>query len=187
MGSTTRAGHREGDAAARTGFERPAHGRLGLLHPTQPEQGQREVVQHRRPRPAPRLERRARPAIFSENKIGTANIGPVAFDAKWSNYGQYLQQLIETVQIQWDRILIQSRVYPASGTIVIVKDAVPNRAQDFAFTSDITGNTSFILNAVVANVTPPARRGAIFGFTAAIAALGGYETGESGKTAWIAG
>jgi hypothetical protein len=33
----------------------------------------------------------------------------VAFDAKWSNYGQYLQQLIETVQIQWDRILIQSR------------------------------------------------------------------------------
>lgn len=73
------------------------------------------------PRPAPRLERRARPAIFSENKIGTANIGPVAFDAKWSNYGQYLQQLIETVQVQWDRILIQSRNYPPRGTTVAVK------------------------------------------------------------------
>ncbi len=78
-------------------------------------------IDPRRPRPAPRLERRARPAIFSENKIGTANIGPVAFDAKWSNYGQYLQQLIETVQVQWDRILIQSKLYPASGTVVVIK------------------------------------------------------------------
>lgn len=73
------------------------------------------------PQPRPRLERRARPAIFTENKIGTANIGPTAVDARWSNYGQYLQQLIETVQIQWDRILIQSRVYPSSGTKVVVK------------------------------------------------------------------
>jgi len=78
-------------------------------------------IDPKRPRPAPKLEKRARPAIFAENKIGTQNIGPVAVDAKWSNYGQYLQQLIETVQIQWDRILIQSRVYPPSGTMVVVK------------------------------------------------------------------
>jgi hypothetical protein len=69
----------------------------------------------------PVLEKRARPAIFTENKIGTSNIGPIGLDARWSNYGQYLQQLIETVQIQWDRILIQSRVYPTSGTRVVVK------------------------------------------------------------------
>lgn len=78
-------------------------------------------IDPKRPRPAPKLEKRARPAIFAENKIGTQNIGPAAVDAKWSNYGQYLQQLIETVQIQWDRILIQSRVYPPSGTMVAVK------------------------------------------------------------------
>ena len=32
------------------------------------------------------------------------------------------------------------------GSIVIVKDAVPNHAQDFSFTSDITGNTAFDLD-----------------------------------------
>ncbi|MCF7689506.1 MAG: hypothetical protein K9N01_14540 [Cephaloticoccus sp.] len=74
-----------------------------------------------KPLPRPTLEKRARPAIFTENKVGTANIGPTAVDARWSNYGQYLQQLIETVQIQWDRILIQSQVYPTSGTRVVVK------------------------------------------------------------------
>lgn len=73
-----------------------------------------------KPQPRPRLEQRARPAIFTENKIGTSNIGPIAVDARWSNYAQYLQQLIETVQIQWERILTQSQVYPASGSTVTV-------------------------------------------------------------------
>lgn len=81
-------------------------------------------INPQQPMPRPTLDtntKRARPAIFTENKVGTANIGPTAVDARWSNYGQYLQQLIETVQIQWDRILIQSRVYPGSGTKVVVK------------------------------------------------------------------
>lgn len=112
-------------------------------------------IDPRRPRPAPRLEQRARPAIFSENKIGTANIGPVAFDAKWSNYGQYLQQLIETVQIQWDRILIQSRVYPASGTIVVVK-----------FRLDKQGNVAEIIEVGPSSVADQASRSCVSAITA---------------------
>ncbi len=95
-------------------------------------------IDPKRPRPAPKLEKRARPAIFAETKIGTSNIGPVAFDAKWSNYGQYLQQLIETVQIQWDRILIQSKVYPASGTMVVVKFRLNKKGE----VAEILGVTS---------------------------------------------
>lgn len=72
------------------------------------------------PRPRPTLQKRARPAIFTQNNVGTSNIGPIGLDARWSAYGQYLQELIETVQSQWDRILIQSKVYPGSGTKVIV-------------------------------------------------------------------
>ncbi len=72
------------------------------------------------PRPRPTLQKRARPAIFTQNNVGTANIGPIGLDARWSSYGQYLQELIEIVQIQWDRILTQSSVYPRSGTKVIV-------------------------------------------------------------------
>ena len=75
-----------------------------------------------RPRPRPQVvkQQQVRPAIFEENKFGTQNIGAIAFDAKWSNYGQYLQKMIETVQIQWERILIESRVSPPSGTSVKV-------------------------------------------------------------------
>lgn len=72
------------------------------------------------PRPRPSLQKRARPAIFTQNNVGTSNIGPIGLDARWSSYGQYLQELIETVQSQWDRILIQSKVYPKSGSKVIV-------------------------------------------------------------------
>lgn len=72
------------------------------------------------PRPRPVLQKRARPGYIFENNVGTKNIGPIGLDARWSNYGQYLQELIETVQIQWDRILIQSKVYPSSGTKVVV-------------------------------------------------------------------
>ncbi|MEO6002409.1 MAG: hypothetical protein ABIZ04_11730 [Opitutus sp.] len=75
-----------------------------------------------RPRPRPQVvkQQQVRPAIFQENKIGTQNIGAIAYDAKWSNYGQYLQKMIEAVQIQWERILIESRVSPPSGTTVKV-------------------------------------------------------------------
>jgi len=75
-----------------------------------------------RPRPRPQVvkQQQVRPAIFQENKFGTQNIGNIAYDAKWSNYGQYLQKMIEAVQIQWERILTESRVYPPSGTSVKV-------------------------------------------------------------------
>jgi hypothetical protein len=80
-------------------------------------------IDPQRPRPRPSIvaQQRARPAIFAENKFGTSNIGPIAFDARWSNYGAYLQRLIETVQIQWEHILSESRVYPTPGSTVEVK------------------------------------------------------------------
>ena len=75
---------------------------------------------HPRPRPQIVRQQQVRPAIFEENKFGTKNIGAIGVDAKWSNYGQYLQKMIESVQIQWERILTESRVYPVSGTSVKV-------------------------------------------------------------------
>jgi hypothetical protein len=78
-------------------------------------------VDRNNPQPRPVLAKQnVRPGIFSDNKVGTMNIGPTAVDARWSNYGVYLQRMIETVQIQWDRILIQSSLYPPSGTKVTV-------------------------------------------------------------------
>lgn len=78
-------------------------------------------IDRNKPQERPVLQKQqVRPGIFSDNKFGTMNIGPTSVDAKWSNYGVYLQRMIETVQIQWDRILLQSTLYPPSGTTVTV-------------------------------------------------------------------
>ena len=75
-----------------------------------------------RPRPRPQVvkQQQVRPAIFQENKFGTQNVGMIAYNAKWSNYGQYLAKMIDTVQIQFDRINIESRVGQIAGTSVTV-------------------------------------------------------------------
>lgn len=85
--------------------------------------GYQPAIDPKRPRPRPMVakQQQVRPAILTDNKFGTSNIGPVAFDARWSNYGAYLQRMIEAVQIQWERILMGSKVYPPSGTMVTVK------------------------------------------------------------------
>jgi hypothetical protein len=75
-----------------------------------------------RPRPRPQIvkQQQTRPAIFQENKFGTANVGIIGISAAFSNYGLYLQKLTDIVQIEWDSILIGSRIAPPSGSTVIV-------------------------------------------------------------------
>jgi hypothetical protein len=74
-----------------------------------------------RPRPAIEKTTRVRPAILADNPIGVKGVGPIAYDAKWREYGAYLQRLIDTVQVQWERILAEGPIYPPSNTNVIVK------------------------------------------------------------------
>jgi hypothetical protein len=80
------------------------------------------MIDPKRPRARPQVvkQQHARPAVLAENKLGTSNIGPVAYDAKWSSYGQYLQRLIETVQFEWERVLL-GKTYPPPGSTVTVK------------------------------------------------------------------
>jgi hypothetical protein len=86
-------------------------------------------IDPKHPQPRKNLEQHVRPAIFAENKIGTSNIGLTAVDSRWSNYGVYLQRLIESVQIQWERILSESGVYPNPGSIVEVKFVLNSRGE----------------------------------------------------------
>jgi hypothetical protein len=113
------------------------------------------VIDPMRPRPRPQITKQlqVRPAILTENKFGTSNIGLNAWDARWSNYGAYLQRMIDTIQIQWERILVQSQVYPPSGSTVTVKfvlDAegrisrivdVNNQSSDAAAAACVSGIT----------------------------------------------
>ena len=95
------------------------------------------AIDPHRPRPRPSIVKtqQVRPAILAERLAGTTNIGPTAVDARWSNYGAYLQKMIEAVQIQWERLIAESKVYPNSGSTVTVK-----------FVMDKKGNISRIVN-----------------------------------------
>lgn len=59
----------------------------------------------------------------------SANIGITAVDSRWSNYGVYLQRFIESVQIQWERILSEGGVYPNPGSIVEVKFVLNSKGE----------------------------------------------------------
>jgi len=107
------------------------------------------------------LERRVRPALFAENRIGTSNIGPAAVDARWSNYGTYLQKMIEAVQMAWDKINLQSKTFPAPCSIVTVK-FVLNSEGSIARILSVSGGMSGAQaeGGCVAAITSPSPYGA---------------------------
>lgn len=76
-----------------------------------------------RPRPRPMVVKtqQVRPAVLAESRIGTTNVGLTAIDAKFSQYGAYLQRMIDSVQIQWERIILQMSAMPSGGSTVSVK------------------------------------------------------------------
>jgi hypothetical protein len=78
-------------------------------------------IDPQQPQPRPRINTRARPAVLADNQFGTENVGDISYDSRWSSYGQYLQQLIETVDIQWNRLMREGRAFPPSGSQVAVK------------------------------------------------------------------
>lgn len=81
------------------------------------------AIDRNRPRDRSRLSAEtinARNAPTIRNELGTQNIGLLAYNARWSEYGEYLQRLIDAVQAQWDRILMRSSYYPSGGSLVKV-------------------------------------------------------------------
>lgn len=71
------------------------------------------------PKARPRLTA-PRSTILTNRATGTTNIGIMGIDARWSEYGEYMQELIEIVQTQWYKILQESRVSPPRGSHVVI-------------------------------------------------------------------
>ena len=80
------------------------------------------ATQRVQPKERPRLASASlnRSTILSNRVTGVTNIGIVGMDARWSEYGEYLNELIEIVQQSWYNILRESRVSPPRGSHVIV-------------------------------------------------------------------
>ncbi len=80
-------------------------------------------VDAKRPQARPTLPAnlaRGRASPLANRALGTENIGVEAYNAKWSDYGEYMHKFIESIQSQWYRILDQSRISPPAGTKVTV-------------------------------------------------------------------
>ncbi len=96
-----------------------------------------------------------RPAILAENRFGTTNIGPTAVSALWSNYGSYLRRTIESVQIQWETFLGESKVYPGSGSTVTVKFIMNSRGQITKIVSHQSTASDEATRACISAITKP--------------------------------
>ena len=70
-----------------------------------------------------------RPALLKERPIGVANGGVIGVDAHFSEFGDYLQELINIVQIQWDRILDSGGSRPKPGSHVVVNFRINSKGE----------------------------------------------------------
>lgn len=75
----------------------------------------------RLPSERPRVRDDKRSVILTNRIRGTYNVGPVGIDAKWSEYGDYMNELIEIVDAQWRNLLAARTALPPPGTHVVVK------------------------------------------------------------------
>jgi hypothetical protein len=64
------------------------------------------------------IPRPVRPVVLDGK---TSNLGISDIDAKWSNYGKYLQNLADTVQVQWKHLNDKNKFRPPEGTKISVK------------------------------------------------------------------
>lgn len=80
------------------------------------------------PKARPRLTA-PRTTILSNRATGTTNIGVLGIDARWSEYGEYMQELLEIIQIQWYKILADSRVSPPRGSHVVITFKINSKGE----------------------------------------------------------
>lgn len=91
-------------------------------------------IDRNKPMDRPRLATstvNARQAPTIKNEFGSKNIGAVAYSAKWSAYGEYLQRLIDAVQGQWERLILRSAFYPTAGAVVKVTFKIDAKGEIF--------------------------------------------------------
>ena len=86
---------------------------------------------HAQPKERPRLTSTSlnRSSPLTNRAAGVTNIGIVGMDARWSEYGEYLNRLIETVQVQWYKILDESRVSPPRGSHVVITFRINSKGE----------------------------------------------------------
>lgn len=71
------------------------------------------------PKPRPKLQN-VRPAVLANQPLAASQAGVIGVDAKFSEFGDYLQELIDTVDAQWQKLVGDMTAYPASRSVVTI-------------------------------------------------------------------
>lgn len=89
------------------------------------------------PRPRPKLQN-VRPAVLANQPLSASNAGVIGVDAKFSEFGDYLQEFIDTVDAQWQKIVGDMTTYPPSHSRVTVRFKL-NSQGEIAEILDVSG------------------------------------------------
>jgi hypothetical protein len=113
----------------------------------------REV--HRQPPLRPGVTQ-VRPGVLQERPVGVPNAGHIGVDAHFSKFGDYLQELIDIVDIQWERIVASSSISPKPSSQVTINFRINSKGQ-IAEILKVEGDAGeFGTNAALSAIREPA-------------------------------
>jgi hypothetical protein len=81
------------------------------------------------PRPRQRVERDTSYGPIKDNRQGVVQIGRLAFDAQYSEFGEYWRRVAEIIEARWRNLVYNTRSIPFGGYKVVVKFAITREGQ----------------------------------------------------------
>jgi len=76
------------------------------------------------PRPRQRVERDTSYGPIKDNRQGVIQIGRLAFDAKYSEFGEYWRRVAEIIEARWRNLVYNTRSIPHGGYRVVIEFSI---------------------------------------------------------------
>ena len=73
------------------------------------------------PRPRQRVEQDTSYGPIKDNRQGVVQIGRMAFDARYSEFGEYWRRVAEIIEARWRNLVYNTRSIPTGGYKVVVQ------------------------------------------------------------------
>jgi len=81
------------------------------------------------PRPRQRVERDTSFGPIKENRQGAIRVGRLAFDSRYSEFGDYWRRVAEIIEVRWRNLVYNTRSIPLGGNRVVVSFDITREGQ----------------------------------------------------------
>ncbi len=99
----------------------------------------------------------AAPTILMDNDRGASRVGVIAADARWTEFGDYYARMWDSIALEWEKNLMNTRMLPAPRTRVNVK-IVLNRKGEVTEILEVSGDATltaeYLCVAAITNRAP---------------------------------